>query len=309
MKKNSFVLLFLARNASLKEGFLRELGSKYFCDFEIKRFPDGETYFRLKSDVENKNVFIVQCTYPKPNEKIFELLLAADACKRGDAKSIFALLPYLSYARQDRQVLEGEAISIELFGKLLKAAGFDHIITANIHSKRAEKKLERLELNIFSLDVLPLFAEYFACKNNKNLCVVAPDQGALKSAEELAKFLNAEFAHFEKRRISASEVKIVAFHGNVKGKECIVIDDVISTAGTITTVAERLIELGASSVRIAATHGLFTGKAFERLQRSPAKEIVVCNTLPQERNVKKLKKLKVLDCSKALCEAVKKLKL
>ncbi|MCD6247080.1 MAG: ribose-phosphate pyrophosphokinase [Candidatus Diapherotrites archaeon] len=300
----SKLLLFSGTsNFKLAKKVARELNIK-LGKLAISRFPDNETYCRFEEAVEGKRVFIIQSTCNPGNEKLMELLIIIDAAKRSKAKHITAVIPYYGYARQDRQVKPGEPISAALVAKLLKCAGADSIITMDLHSKAVEKAIRMRKVH---LHALPVIIEYFKRKKHKDTCVVAPDKGALKSAKMQAKMLKANVAYIEKRRVSAHEVVAQQIVGNVQGKNCIIIDDIISTAGTICEAAKALKKAGAKNIYVAATHGVFAGRALQKLSRAPIKEVVVTDTIPQEENKKRLKKLKVLSVAKLFANAIKEL--
>ncbi len=300
----SKLLLFSGTsNLKLAKKVARELNIK-LRKLTISRFPDNETYCRIEEAIEGKHVFIIQSTCNPGNENLMELLIIIDAAKRSKAKRITAIIPYYGYARQDRQVKPGEPISAALVAKLIKCAGADSIITMDLHSKAVEKAIRMRKVH---LHALPVIIEYFKKKKLKDTCVVAPDKGALKSAKMQAKMLKADVAYIEKRRVSAHEVVAQQIVGNVQGKNCIIIDDIISTAGTICEAARVLKKAGAKSIYVAATHGVFAGRALQKLSRAPIKEVIVTDTIPQEENKKRLKKLKVLSVAKLFANAIKRL--
>jgi len=307
-------------NIDLAREIAKELGTK-LGKLSIENFPDKETYVRVESNVKNKNVFIVQPTSEPANDHMIELLLIADAAERAGAKKIIAIIPYYGYARQDRVVKDGEPVSAELFARLLRKSGVDHIIAMDLHSKAVERFLKpdthlhalpkirsRLERNKpeINLRALPVIAEYIKRQKIKDLVVVSPDAGALKNAKEQARVLGAGVALITKKRISGSKVKAQSIEGNISGKNCVIIDDIISTAGTMSEAIKMLKRHGAKNVYIAATHGVLVGKAIQRLRKVPVKEVIVTNTIPQKEHKKLLPKLKVLSVAPFIARVLKK---
>ncbi|MEM0360682.1 MAG: ribose-phosphate pyrophosphokinase [Candidatus Diapherotrites archaeon] len=282
-----------AKNCGLKLGKLA-----------IEKFPDLETYARIDTPLKQKKVFIIQPTCTPANEHLIELLLAADAAKRAGAKKIIAVMPYYGYARQDRKVKEGEPVSAQLFSILLKSAGVNEFIAMDLHSRAVEKFLKPKA----HLHALPIIAQYFKSKKIKDLVVVAPDKGALKNVKKQAKALNAKIAAISKKRLSGSQVVAEKIEGEIRGKNCVIIDDIISTAGTMCEAIKILKSNGAQNVYVAATHGVLAGKAIERLKSAPVKEVIVTNTIPQKEHKKELKKLRVLSIAPLLAQAIKQSK-
>ncbi|MCD6478445.1 MAG: ribose-phosphate pyrophosphokinase, partial [Candidatus Diapherotrites archaeon] len=209
-----FLLFSGTSNPRLARKIARKLNTK--CGkLVISRFPDNETYCRFDEAVEGKHVFIIQSTNSPANEHLMELLIIIDAAKRSKARHITAVIPYYGYARQDRQVKPGEPVSAALVANLLKCAGANAIITMDLHSRAVEKSLR---LRKKHLHALPVIIEYFKKKKLKDVCVVAPDRGALKSARKQARLLKAKIAHIEKTRITAQKVVANRIAGDVRGK-------------------------------------------------------------------------------------------
>ena len=316
----NFTILAGNSNPELAVDLAKELKTR-LGKLSIRKFPDRETYVRIGEDVKGKKVFIVQPTSEPANEHLIELLLIADAAKRAGAKKVIAIIPYYGYARQDRTVKDGEPVSAQLFARLLRKSGVDDIIAMDLHSNAVERFLKpethlhalpkimsRLERKKpkNNLRALPVIAEYIKERKIKNLVVVSPDMGALKNATEQARVLGADIAVIEKKRISGSEVVARGIKGEIRGKNCVIIDDIISTAGTMSEATKMLKKLGAKNVFIAATHGVLVGKAIQRLKTAPVKEVIVTNTIPQSEHKKKLRKLKVLSVAPLLAETIKK---
>ncbi|MEM4598431.1 MAG: ribose-phosphate pyrophosphokinase [Candidatus Diapherotrites archaeon] len=267
----------------------------------FSRFPDFESYCRFEEPPTDKHVFIIQSTHCPANENLMELLIAIDAAKNSGAKKVTAVIPYYGYARQDRQAKPGEPVTAALVAKLLKSAGADSIITMDLHSKAVEKAIKMKKVH---LHAYPALAEFFKKRNIKNLCIVAPDKGALRNAKRYAKALGAKTAFIEKKRKSATEVEAMSISRDVNGLNCLIIDDIISTAGTICEGASMLKSLGARGIYVAATHGVLAGKAIEKLKEATIKEVIVTNTIPQGDNKRRLKKLRVVSVAKLFSDAI-----
>jgi len=238
----------------------------------FKSFPDGENYVRLESSVQDEDVAIVQTTSPPQDDRLVQLALMADAAKRNGAKKVTAVVPYLAYARQDKMFLQGEAISVEAVARMLKAAGIDRLITVNVHQ---EKVLSRFPFPAKNVSAIPLLAEYFVRKGNKNAFAVSPDKGAIYIAEEAKRILGGECGYLEKSRDRyTGQVSMEKKAFDVKGKTVIIFDDIISSGGTIVTAAKIVRELGPQKVFVACVHPLLIGEAEKNILKAGVDEIV-----------------------------------
>lgn len=238
----------------------------------FKTQPDGESYIRLEGSVRNEELAIVQTTSPPQDVRLMQLALIADAAKRHGAEQITAVVPYLAYARQDKVFLQGEAVSIEVVARMLKAAGIDHLVTANVHKANV---LDKFPFPAKTVSAIPLLAEYFTRKGLCEAFALAPDKGAIWLAEEAKKVLGGDCGYLDKYRDRytgqiAMEKKSLA----VSGKPVIVFDDIISTGGTIVSAVRIARELGASKVYAACVHPLLIGEAAKRILESGVEEIV-----------------------------------
>ncbi|MDI6691324.1 MAG: ribose-phosphate diphosphokinase [Candidatus Bathyarchaeota archaeon] len=244
----------------------------------FKTFPDGESYIRLEGEVQNQEVFIVQTTSPPQDAKIMQLAFIADAAKRNGAKKVTAIVPYLAYARQDKAFLQGEAISIEIIARMLKAAGIDSLITVNVHQ---EKVLKKFPFPAKNVSAIRLLAEYFRNKGYAGAFALAPDQGAMQIAEEAKKVLGGECGYLEKQRDRyTGQISVEKKTFDVRGKTAIIFDDIISTGGTIVAASKVLKELGAQKVFAVCVHPLLIGDAERRILEAGAEEIVGTDTVP-----------------------------
>jgi len=267
----------------------------------VTRFSDGEIYFQILENVRGADVFIVQPTGPPVDSNLIELFLMIDAFKRASARRITAVLPYFGYARQDRKDKPRVPISSKVVSDLLVASGTDRLLTMDLHAPQIQ--------GFFSIPVDHLFAapvlvEYFQKLNLPNLTVVSPDAGGVERARAFAKRLNAELAILNKRRIEANVAQVMNVIGDVEGQTCLIVDDIIDTAGTLVKAVEALRKAGATKVYACCTHPVLSGLAVERIQNSELVETVVTNTIPLHNDAKKCKKISVLSVGKLLAEAI-----
>jgi ribose-phosphate pyrophosphokinase len=257
----------------------KELGEKIAELTGIKKigvafrtFPDGESYIRLESPVQEDHVVIVQTTSPPQDTKLIQLAFIANAAKRNGARKITAVVPYLAYARQDKVFLQGENISMETIANMLGAAGVDALITVNVHSAKA---LTKFPFSAKSLSDMPLLAEHFKRRGFAKAFALAPDEGAMHVVEEAKKVLGGECGHLEKQRDRyTGQVSVAKKTFNVKGQTVIVFDDIISTGGTMVNAAKILREIGAARVFAACVHPLLIGDAERRILDAGVEEIV-----------------------------------
>ena len=263
---------------------------------QIKNFSCQEIYIRLEEEVRNQHCFILQTTTQKVNEELMEIYLLSDALRRHDAGKISLIIPHFGYARQDRRAASGEPISAKVVADLLVYSGIDQIITFDLHSDQIEGFFS---VPVNNLKCYSLFADYFKRKKLSDLVIVAPDTGAAKIARRLADLLSCPMAILHKRRPGHHQVEHTHLVGDIKNKTVILFDDMIDTAGSICAAAQEVIKHGARrEVYVAATHGIFSGQALERLQAARFKEIVVTDTMPVRGRFDKLKVLSVVDLLK-----------
>jgi ribose-phosphate pyrophosphokinase len=243
-----------------------------------KTFPDGESYIRLKGNVQNEHVVIVQTTSTTQDARIIQLAFMADAAKRNGASKVTAAVPYLAYARQDKMFLQGEGISIETIARMLQAAGVDALVTVNIH---AENTLKKLPFPAETLSAIPLLAEYFVQKGYRKAFALAPDKGAMYIAEQAQAVLGGEAGHLDKQRDRHTGQTTQTAEGlNVKGQTVIIFDDIISTGGTIVGAAKILRERGAAKIFTACVHPVLVGDAEKRILDAGVEEIVGTDSVP-----------------------------
>ena len=244
----------------------------------VKRFANGETYVNIQGDMRNKDVYIMPTTGTTVNDNLMETYLKADAARRMGANRVVAVLPNFPYGRQERKTEPGEPISARLNLALLHASGVDEVITTDLHAAALQGFARQMKLT--DLSSLEEMTDYFKSKDldKEKLVIVSPDLGGVKRADKFAKALDCDKAIIYKNRKAHNIAVAESLLGDVKGKDCIIYDDIIDTAGTITEAAKMLKKNGANRIFIAASHGLFNGPAIERLQNAPIEEVVVTNS-------------------------------
>jgi ribose-phosphate pyrophosphokinase len=262
-------------------------------DTTIRRFADGEIFVRINENVRGRDLFIVQST-PPPSDTIMELLLLIDAARRASAARITAVIPYFGYARQDRKDQPRVALGAKLFANMVTTAGADRVLAIDFHQHQLQGFFD---LPVDHLYAAPVITRYFREKQLHRPVVVAPDVGAAKMARGFAKRLDATIGIIDKRRPTANVSEVLHVIGEVEGRDCLLADDLIDTAGTMTEAVLALKARGAREVYCCATHALLSGPAVERLAGSPVKEVVVTNTIgiPQEKHFPQLTVLSVGD--------------
>jgi ribose-phosphate pyrophosphokinase len=302
MPEDSFhgpmMLLSGTANRPLAEDIARLLDMP-LTDATVSRFADGEIFCRLNENARGRDAFIIQPT-PPPAENIMELLLLIDAAKRASAARVTAVMPYYGYARQDRKDQPRVAIGAKLLANIMVAAGADRVLGIDFHTHQLQGFFD---IPVDHLYAAPVLTGYFRRKGLTDVVVVAPDVGAAKMARGFARRLDASFAIIDKRRPSPNEAEVLNLVGEVQGRTCVVVDDMVDTAGTVASVVRALMDRGARDVYVAATHPLLSGPAVERLTEAPVREVVVTNTLhvPEER---RFEKLTILSVAQLLARAV-----
>lgn len=273
---------------------------------EVKTFADGEASVSLLETVRGADVFLVQSTCKPVNDHLMELLVMCDACRRASAGRITAVIPYFGYARQDRKAKSRDPISAKLVANMITAAGADRVLTMDLHAAQIQGFFD------IPLDHLlgnPTFVDYYLAKfpeteyNHDDFVVVSPDVGSVGRARAFAAKVHMGLAIVDKRRQKANVCEVMNVIGDVKGKTCILFDDMVDTAGSLCNAAKALTEQGAKEVYACATHGVLSGPAYNRIEESPIKEMVFLNTIPEVRNTAS-GKLKFLDVSHVFARAI-----
>lgn len=274
----SLCLIAGSSNPELSAKIARNL-STTLRQVELKRFSDGETYVRIGENVRGQDVFILQSTAPPVNDHLMELLILIDAAKRASASRITAVIPYFGYARQDRKAASREPITAKLVADLLSTAGADRVMTVDLHSGQIQGFFD---IPVDNLLPDKLFARHLPNQTKSNLVVVAPDVGATKRAGHLAKDLGAELAIINKNRPRQNESEALHVIGEVNGKNCLLFDDIVDTAGTLCNAAESLRQNGAKSIHVVVSHALLSGKAVERLCAAPVETVFISDSISQK---------------------------
>ncbi|MFO7654764.1 MAG: ribose-phosphate pyrophosphokinase [Candidatus Krumholzibacteriia bacterium] len=274
-------------------------------DVELGRFSDGEVQVKIKENIRGTDVFIIQPTMP-PAENMLELLLLLDAVRRASCRRVTAVIPYFGYARQDRKDQPRVPIGARLMANLITTSGAHRVLTIDLHAPQIQGFFDIPLDHLYSA---PVLMRYFQDWPRDNLAVVAPDVGSIKMVRAFAKRLEASLAIIDKRRPRPNDSVVMNFIGNVEDKDVIIFDDMIDTAGTVTDAARVCMEeQGARSVTACCTHPLLSGRALERINSVPLKEVVVSNTIPFERH-EECPKIRVLDMAPLLAEAIERIHL
>jgi len=300
--ENKTKLFALSANVELAEEISKFSGLP-LAKCEVLHFADGEINVNIDETVRGCDVFVVQPTSAPANDHLMELLIMCDALKRASAKTINLVIPYYGYSRQDRKAKSRQPISAKLVADLIEKAGADRVIVMDIHAAQIQGFFNIPMDNLMGLSTL---ANYILDKKLENICVVSPDHGGVTRARELAKVLEAPIAIIDKRRPEPNKAEVMNIIGEVEGKNCVMIDDMIDTAGTICAAADALIKNGACDIYACATHGVLSGPAIERINNSKLKEVVVTNTIHQGPE-KSSPKIKVLSVGKLLGHAIKRI--
>ena len=274
------------------------------CNTSVVEFSDGEFEPSFDETVRGSHVFLVQSTIP-PSENLMELLLMIDAAKRASAYKIIAVIPYFGYARQDKKGKPRVPIGAKLVANLLMAAGVDRIMTMDLHADQIQGFFE---VPVDHLYASTLFVPYVQGLNLDNLIIASPDMGGTKRANTYAKFLNSQVVVCYKHREKANEISKMMIIGDVKGKNVILVDDMVDTAGTLTKAADLMIDNGAKSVRAISTNGLFSSNAYERINNSKLTEVVVTDTILKKHNSEKIKVITTAEIFANTIDAVMKKK-
>lgn len=288
--------------------------TKAICDYIeismknaiVSHFPDGETMVKIEDDVRGKDCFIVQPTCTPVNSNVMEVLIYIDCLRRASAKSITVVLPYYGYARQDRKSEGRTPITARTIADLITWSGADRILTMDLHASQIEGFFTMPVDHLSALPVVLSFLKKNISINEDDIVVLSPDIGNMKIADKYAQELNVDLVVINKRRISGRNVATVKMIGEVEKKHVLIFDDMISTGGTICSAAEMISKNGSKKISVFATHGLFTGPAYDRLINSKIDNIYITDTVPLHKNIKDMKhpKITVISISKLLGEAI-----
>ena len=291
-------------NKVLSKKISKYLKSK-LINSSIRKFADGEIYIEINENIRGNSIFIIQSISSPANDNLMELLLCIDALKRSSAKNITTVIPYFGYARQDRKVVPRTSISAKLVSNLITKAGADRVVTVDLHAGQIQGFFDIPVDNLFCT---PIFARHIK-KNikSKSIICVAPDGGGTERARALGKSLDIGLAIVDKRRPAPGKSQVMSVIGNVKDKTCIVVDDIIDSGGTIINSAKALKERGAKEVYAYITHGVLSGEAVKKIQKSVIKKLVITDSIDNQIRVNKAKNIEVLTISNLMGEAIKRI--
>ncbi len=289
----------LALAQSLCEHLGQPLGSA-----KVERFADGEVYVEINQNVRGVNCFVVQPTCTPVNDNLMELLVMTDALKRSSANPIVAVIPYFGYARQDRKTRPRTPISARLAADLITTAGVHRVMAMDLHAGQIQGFFN---IPVDHIYAMPVMMDYMRGKFTSDAVIVSPDAGGVERARAFSKRLDAGLAIIDKRRPAPNVAELVNIIGDVKGRDAIIIDDMVDTAGTLCAAAKGLAERGARAVYACITHGLLSGPALERIHASTIKELIITDSIPPRPEVKASPKVRVLSVARLLSEAVKRI--
>ncbi len=271
----------------------------------IKRFSDGEIYIEINENIRGNSVFVIQSTSNPANDNLMELLLCIDALRRSSAKNITAVIPYYGYARQDRKVVPRTSISAKVVANLITNAGASRVVTVDLHAGQIQGFFDMPVDNLFTT---PLFARYIKKKlKSKELICVSPDVGGVQRTRGLATKLKADLAIIDKRRPKPGKSQVMNIIGNVKGKTCIIVDDIIDSGGTIINAVDALKKNGATEVYVFITHAVLSGDAANKIKKSKIKKLIITDTIDNSQKIKNNNKIEVLSISSLMAEAIKRI--
>jgi ribose-phosphate pyrophosphokinase len=302
MRLRDWVILSGNANRPLAQKICDKLG-KTLAHADVRRFSDGEIFVEIGENVRGRDVYVIQSTCRPVNDTLMELLIMIDALKRASAKEITALVPYYGYGRQDRKVAPRTPISAKLVADLFVAAGATRVVSMDLHAGQIQGFFNIPFDNLFSS---PVLIDYIRkeMSGKGELVIVSPDTGGVERARAFAKRLNANVAMIDKRRIAPNVAKAMNIVGDVQGKVAIILDDMIDTAGTLTEAATAVLNNGATQVFAAATHGVLSGPAIERINGSQIERVIVTDTIPLSPEAAGCSKIVQLSVSDLLAEAI-----
>jgi len=291
-------------NAELAQDIARVLDTP-LGEARVSRFSDGETFCEIRENVRGLDTYLVQPTCSPVNDNLMELLIMCDALRRASAAAITAVIPYYGYARQDRKVAPRTPITSKLVADLLVAAGVSRVLCVDLHAGQIQGFFN---IPFDHLYALPVFLDdYLKTRYDQTAVFIAPDAGGVERTRAYSKRLGASLAIVDKRRERANVSDVMHLIGDVKDRDCIIVDDIIDTAGTLTNAARAVMDRGAKRVVACASHGVFSGPAVERLEASLLEEIVVTNSIPLSDEAKACKKIRQLSIARLLGEAIRRI--
>ena len=291
-------------NSRLCENIARQLKLK-LVNSNIKRFADGEVYIEINENIRGNSIFVVQSTSNPANDNLMELLICIDALRRSSAKNITAVIPYFGYARQDRKVVPRTAISAKLVSNLITNAGANRILSVDLHAGQIQGFFDIPVDNLFST---PIFAKHIKRKLRiNNLICVAPDVGGVERARSLGRRINVSIAIIDKRRPAPGKSEVMNIVGNIKNKNCVIVDDIIDTGGTIVNAAKALKDKDAKDIYVYITHAVLSGQAVEQIEKSQIKKLITTDTIDNSKKIRESKKIEIISMAPIISEAMKRI--
>ena len=291
-------------NSRLCENIARQLKLK-LVNSNIKRFADGEVYVEINENIRGNSIFVVQSTSNPANDNLMELLICIDALRRSSAKNITAVIPYFGYARQDRKVVPRTAISAKLVSNLITNAGANRILSVDLHAGQIQGFFDIPVDNLFST---PIFAKHIKRKLRiNNLICVAPDVGGVERARSLGRRINVSIAILDKRRPAPGKSEVMNIVGNIKNKNCVIVDDIIDTGGTIVNAAKALKDKDAKDIYVYITHAVLSGQAVEQIEKSQIKKLITTDTIDNSKKIRGSKKIEIISMAPIISEAMKRI--
>ena len=291
-------------NPILAKEISSELNEK-IIDVTVTKFADQEVFVEINENIRGKNIFIIQSTSMPANDHLMELLITIDALKRASAQTVTAVIPYFGYARQDRKVGPRTPISAKLVADILTTAGIDRLLTIDLHAGQIQ--------GFFDIPVDNLYAAPVITKdikknyNNKDIVVISPDVGGVVRARGIAKRIDGDLAIVDKRRNKANVSEVMNIIGDITGRDCIIVDDIVDTAGTLCNAADALIEAGAKSVSAYITHGVLSGPAVERIKNSKLNELVITDSIAPTKLILDASNIRILNLAPLIAEAIRRI--
>ena len=274
-------------------------------DVTVTRFSDQEVFVEINENIRGKNIFVIQSTSMPANDHIMELLITIDALKRASANTVTAVIPYFGYARQDRKVGPRTPISAKLVADILTTAGIDRLLTIDLHAGQIQGFFDIPVDNLYAAPVIT--KDILKNYKDKDLVVISPDVGGVVRARGIAKRINGDLAIVDKRRDKANESEVMNIIGDIKNRDCIIVDDIVDTAGTLCNAAEALINEGANSVSAYITHGVLSGPAIERLQNSKLKELVITDSIAPTKLILDASNIRIINLAPLIAEAIRRI--
>jgi len=303
MKLENELGLFSGRaNPELADKITKYIGVP-LGKMELSSFSDKEMYVRINENIRGKDVFLIQPTSPPANENLMELLIMIDAFRRASARRITAVISYYGYGRQDRKDEPRVPITAKLVANLVTTAGADRVLAIDFHAAQIQGFFD---IKVDHLFAAPVFIDYFISKNLKNLVILSPDMGGIRRARAYANRLDASLAVIDKRRTGANKAEVLNVVGKVRGKQILIVDDMIDTGGTLIAAVRALMKKGVQEIYVSATHPILSGSAYEMIESSSLKELVVTDTIPLKQGKAKTK-IKVLSIASLLGEAIRRI--